>query len=79
MNGPSITADKWPNKARKEYRKKILFVSKYKNRSLPFKEFILNIEELATIFHPPDIGVRSPLLPRVEAKKGEPPVGLPIN
>ena len=43
------------------------------------KAFVLNIEELATIYHIPDIGVKSPLLPRVEAKKGEPPVGLPIG
>jgi len=79
LNGPSITADKWPFKARKEYNKKLLCLNKYKNRSLPIKEFILNIEELATIYHPPDIGVKSPLLPRVEAKKGEPPAGLPIS
>jgi len=79
LNGATITADKWPFKKQKEYRKKVFFLSKFKNRSLPMKAFILNIEELATIYHFPDIGVRSPLLPRVEAKKGEPPVGLPIS
>src|SRR3989344_4832665 len=79
LNGPTITAGKWPFKKQKEYNKKIFFLNKYKNRSLPAKAFILNIEELATIYHLPDIGVKSPLLPRVEAKKGEPPVGLPIS
>lgn len=79
LNGPTITAGKWPFKKQKEYKKKIFFLSKYKNRSLPMKAFILNTEELATIYHLPDIGVKSPLLPRVEAKKGEPPVGLPIS
>ena len=79
LNGPTITAGKWPFKKQKEYNKKIFFLNKYKNRSLPAKAFILNIEELATIYHLPDIGVKSPLLPRVEAKKGEPPVGLPIG
>ena len=79
LNGPTITADKWPFKKNKEYKKKRFLFSKYKNRSLPMIAFILNTEELATIYHLPDIGVRSPLLPRVEAKKGEPPVGLPIS
>ncbi len=79
LNGPTITASKWPFKKQKEYNKKIFLLRKYKDRSLPAKAFILNIEELATIYHLPDIGVKSPLLPRVEAKKGEPPVGLPIS
>lgn len=79
LNGPTITASKWPFKKQKEYNKKVFLLDKYKNRSLPAKAFILNIEELATIYHLPDIGVKSPLLPRVEAKKGEPPVGLPIS
>lgn len=79
LNGPTITAGKWPFKKQKEYNKKIFLLDKYKNRSLPMKAFILNVEELATIYHLPDIGVKSPLLPRVEAKKGEPPVGLPIS
>lgn len=79
LNGPTITAGKWPFKAQKEYKSKRFFFSKYKNRSLPMKGFVLNTEELATVYHLPDIGVKSPLLPRVEAKKGEPPVGLPIS
>ncbi len=79
LNTATVTACKWPFKKQKEYKRKVFLLSKYKNRSLPMKEFVLNIEELATIYHLPDIGVRSPLLPRVEAKKGEPPVGLPIS
>ena len=62
------------------YRKRIIYQS-YRDRKLyitGFVRYVLNTEELATIFHFPDIGVRSPLLPRVEAKKGEPPVGLPM-
>lgn len=79
LNGPTITIAKWPFKKQKEYNKKRFFFMKFKNRSLPLKAFILNTEELATVFHLPDIGVKSPLLPRVEAKKGEPPVGLPTS
>ena len=40
---------------------------------------VLNIEELATIFHPPTILVLTgPLIKRVEARKVGPPAGLPI-
>ncbi len=40
--------------------------------------FVLNIEELASIFHFPDLSVKAPLLKRTSAKKSEPPVGLPV-
>ena len=43
------------------------------------KPFIFNTEELATIYHFPVITVKSPLTPKVEARKGEPPIGLPIE
>ncbi len=79
LNTATITFAKWPFKKQKEYNKKLFFLSNYKNRSLPMKPFILNIEELATVYHLPDVGVKSPLLPRVEAKKGGPPSGLPIS
>ncbi len=78
MNGATTTSGKGLRKAQKEYNKKIYLLDKYKNRSLPFMSFVLNTEELATVYHFPDIGVKSPLLPRIETKKGEPPVGLPI-
>ena len=43
------------------------------------KPFVFNIEELATIYHYPGLMVKAPLTPKVEAKKGEPPTGLPIG
>ncbi len=43
------------------------------------KPFVFNIEELATIYHFPGTMVKAPLTPRVEAKKGEPPMGLPVG
>ena len=79
----------------KDYRKRDFVqysdVIKYLNRlsfeKLPiFKWFfdrsnpmVLNIEELATVYHFPSEPVKAPLVPRVEAKKGEPPIGLPIK
>ena len=42
--------------------------------------FIFDIEELATMFHFPGRTVApAPLVPRVEAKKGEAPAGLPLE
>ena len=40
---------------------------------------ILNVEELATLWHFPSLLVKSPLVKKAEAKRGEPPVGLPIG
>lgn len=42
------------------------------------KPFILNIEELATIWHFPLATVKAPLVMKTEAKKGEPPFRLPV-
>jgi len=42
--------------------------------------FILNTEEIATLFHFPGQSVASaPLMERVESKKGEAPTGLPVE
>ncbi len=49
------------------------------NRIREEKFPILNIEELATIYHFPAIMVEAPSLRRLESKKGEPPAGLPIE
>ena len=41
--------------------------------------FILNVEELATIFHFPMATVKAPLLKKTEAKRGEAPFSLPVS
>ena len=42
-------------------------------------KYILNVEELATIFHlPTNVVLTGPLIKRVEARKVGPPAGLPI-
>ncbi|MDD4931706.1 MAG: hypothetical protein PHG66_06210 [Candidatus Colwellbacteria bacterium] len=41
--------------------------------------FLLNIEELATIYHPPIMSVVASGLRSLEAKKGVPPANLPIE
>lgn len=68
-------------KDRREFMRKIAFIDRYINRQMSKnkKDFILNIEELATIYHYPILVVETPTMRRVEAKKAEPPVSLPIE
>ena len=56
-------------------------VAAYKNRALKFKDepFILNIEELATIWHFPLPLVKTPLIQKANIKRGEPPINLPVE
>lgn len=44
----------------------------------PRKKFILNSEELATIYHFPGSEVQTPTLTRVQSRKGNAPANLPI-
>lgn len=46
----------------------------------PFKMhyFVLNTEELATLFHFPGGVVTTPMVSRIESKKSEPPANLPV-
>jgi len=41
--------------------------------------FVLNAEELATIYHFPMTEVKAPLMQKTESKKGEPPAALPTE
>ncbi|HVS80064.1 MAG TPA: hypothetical protein VHF05_03710 [Candidatus Paceibacterota bacterium] len=63
--------------------KRRVMLDAYKRRSYffpPYKRhhFILNAEELATIYHFPSAAVTTPGLERIATKKAEPPVDLPI-
>lgn len=62
-----------------EFVRKRRIYSDYRNRSFIKQSVILNTEELATLWHLPGAGVKAPLFPRVESKKGQPPAGLPIK
>lgn len=44
--------------------------------SLPF---VMNIEELASLFHFPVMTVKAPQVQKTEAKRGEPPMSLPVT
>ncbi|HYE60169.1 MAG TPA: hypothetical protein VEA18_03220 [Candidatus Kapabacteria bacterium] len=53
----------------------------YKKRKLKAgaNPFILNVSELATIWHFPMSHVKTPLLQKAQGKKAEPPAGLPVE
>lgn len=71
-------------KKRREFYRKVRVLNNYKKRYFPHRRFsgrgfVFNTEELATIYHIPGKIVEAPTMPRIEAKKGGPPSGLPIE
>lgn len=60
-------------------KRKILLGYKYRSIWRGRRTFILNIEELASLWHFPVITVKAPQVKKTEAKRGEPPVALPLG
>ena len=89
LNGflPKNTTDtKYPWQDYKDIltsKKKLRLFTGYRRRSWFFapherKPFILNVEELATIFHFPGGVAQTPTFGRIDSKKAEPPINLPV-
>ena len=85
----SIAGGKWAKypwqdkKKKKTNFEKQLMLDAYKRRAYfykPYKKvpFILNTEELATIFHFPGIVSATPTFSRIESKKSQAPANLPV-
>lgn len=55
------------------------FYDQYRYRAFLEPGYILNIEELASIFHLPNVSVQTPSIVWAGSKKGEPPANLPIE
>jgi len=64
-------------KLRLNWRKRVVY-EKYRDLVFNKHKPILNIEELATLYHFPILGVESTYLEKVESRKGGPPTALPI-
>lgn len=64
-----------------ERRNKILRLYRNRVRLLTpgYYGDVLNIEELATLWHFPLLSVKAPLVKRAESKKAEPPISLPLE
>ncbi len=62
-------------------RKQRTLMKGYKTRNwgIGANPFVLNAEELASLWHFPAISIKAPLVKKAEARRGEPPVGLPIT
>lgn len=53
------------------------FLNAYRARLMTQPLYILNIEELASLYHLPHVSVETPNIVWTSSKKGEPPAGLP--
>lgn len=69
--GKKLTSSKY--KILDAYKRRSFFHPPYKG-----KPYVLNAEELATIYHIPGKAVATPTLGRIASKKAEPPANLPI-
>lgn len=65
-------------KPRLRYRQRKV-LRRYRDRSFDGITMTLSTEELATLYHLPDMSVVAPSLPRVEAKRSGAPANLPIE
>jgi len=68
----------WLFKKQREYMMKRSIVEAYRSRLFPSGKMVMSSEELATIYHYPNLNVAAPFLKRLETKKGQPPPNLPI-
>ena len=60
-------------------QKKTSMYKKHRERKFTKDFVILNVEELATIWHLPGANIKAPLISRIQAKKGQPPAMLPTR
>lgn len=60
-------------------RRNVVRAFKRRDEEIGGHPFILNIEELATLWHFPSILVKAPFVKKTVAKRAEPPVQLPLE
>lgn len=76
--GPSSL---WLWKSRRNSWRKTKLARAYSLRSMYVGKptFVMNIEELATLWHFPTAAVHAPLISRTDARRAVPPSGLPVE
>lgn len=65
-------------KPRAEFRKRKIY-ERYRKRNMDGVNLAFSVKEMATLFHFPDMGVKSPSITRTESKLGSAPANLPIE
>ena len=79
MYKPYLTSSNyWFTDKRNDYAKRRL-LKIMKRRQFTGKSYILNTEEIASLWHFPDVSVKAPQTPRVAAKKISAPTNLPTR
>ena len=81
MSGPSVPKDDYYWQKWTFHHKQSALMDAYKTRSwgVGATPMVLNVEELATLWHFPTINIKAPLIKKSEARRAEPPVGLPVT
>lgn len=81
MYQPSLAKNDYFWQAWSYEKKQTTLMKAYKGRSwgVGATQVYLNAEELATLWHFPAISIKAPLIKKSEARRAEPPVGLPIT
>jgi hypothetical protein len=65
-------------KSRADFRKRMIY-RRYKSRNMDGVKITFSLRELATLFHFPDMDVKTPAVPRIDSRKGTAPANLPIQ
>ncbi len=63
---------------RADFRKRKLY-NRYKSRNMDGTNILFSTKEMATLFHFPDMGVKSPAVQRTAGRLGSAPANLPIE
>lgn len=71
--------DFFPVKKMNKMKKELMRGYKSRSSSRGSNPYVLNIEELATIYHFPVVSVEAPLIKKTGSKRGEPPFSLPVK
>ncbi len=79
--GPVSPKDDYPWQVWSYTKKQTNLMKAYQGRSwgTGATPYFLNAEELATLWHFPTINIKAPLVKKAEARRAEPPVGLPVT
>ncbi len=76
-----LTSAQYLHAAKRKDRRRTILMKAYKDRNMYAAKdpYVLNVEELATIWHFPMSHVKTPMVQKAQGKRSEPPAGLPVE